>query len=77
LAKPIWDADPSTIDLAGNKALFIFYFYLIVIFLFFLHFQSGQLGAPFGHGPVLGPANMLTFRSPGLLLSSVLNYKVG
>jgi len=38
--------------------------------------QSGELGAPFGHGPVLGPANMLTFRSPGLVLSSVLNYKV-
>jgi hypothetical protein len=36
----------------------------------------GQVAAPLGHGPVLGPANMLTFRSPGLVLSSVLDYKV-
>lgn len=35
-----------------------------------------SLGAPFGHGAVLGPANMRTFRSKGLMLSSVQDYKV-
>ena len=31
---------------------------------------------PLGHGSVLGPANMRTFRSDGVMLSSVQNYKV-
>ena len=31
---------------------------------------------PLGHGSVLGPANMRTFRADGVMLSSVQNYKV-
>merc|ERR1712241_665752 len=37
----------------------------------------GEIGAPLGHGAVLGPANIRTFRSKGIMLSSAQDYKGG
>jgi len=43
----------------------------------FLVDTVGEIGAPLGHGAVLGPANVKTFRSKGLMLSSAQDYKGG
>lgn len=65
----LWNRSDTWMDIAVAKPLWDLSPDIIDI--------AGVIGAPLGHGAVLGPGNVQTFRSPDIFLSSFQDYKGG